>query len=95
MAWQIMCFGQKAKPRQRQNKKASKHKNHCQSQEIEPGTFRTPAGCITSGPLSQLNISIEIMLFYYFSIMNRNINKQRPNLLALLFFNKVVFSVIF
>jgi len=63
--------------------------------EIEPGTFRTQSGHVTSAPPppSQLRISIVVKLFNDFDAMGQNVNKQSricgPHIL-----NKLICSVI-
>jgi len=61
---------------------------------IKPRSSRTQVLSVTSMPLSQLNILIEVKLFNCFSVMGRNINKQsqiyKPH-----FFNKVAFLYLF
>ena len=49
-----MCFGQKVKTQQQH--KTAKMK-YLPEQGIEPGTAPATVGCVTSGPLSQLNVS--------------------------------------
>jgi len=65
-----MCFGQKSKyitSAKRKNKHVF----------ARAGISRTQVECVTSGPPSQLNILIEDNLFKCFTVMYRNINKQR------------------
>jgi len=50
---------------------------------IETGTSPTPVGCVTSGPPSQLKVSIVVNPFNCFNAMDRNVNKQ-ANLRAVL-----------
>jgi len=79
----IMCFWQK------KSENATKHKIKQKSlpePRIEPWTFCTLVGCVTSGPRSQLKVSIVVKLFNCFNAMVRNINKKPKH------FNKFIFS---
>jgi len=55
-----MCFGEKSKATTT-TKHEMKHKNPCWSRELNPGaSSRTPVGCVTIGPPSQLKVSIVV-----------------------------------
>ena len=60
---------------------------------IEPRTFCTQSGCVTTAPPSQLKVSIVVKPFYCFDAMVRNVNKQSqicgPDI-----FNKYIFFCI-
>ena len=63
-------------------------------QRIEPGTFRTQSGCVTSAPPSQLRLSIVVKLFNCFDAMGRNVNKQ-SRICGPYIFKFFSFSVVF
>ena len=67
ISWQIMCFGQKTQ--QQQNRKSNMKILAWTGNRI--GTPCTPVGCVTSGPPSQLNVSIVFKQINCFNAMGR------------------------
>jgi len=70
---QMMFLGQKVKPQQQNTKSNIKMLARVGK---EPGTSCTQGGCVTSGPPSQLKVSIVVRLFNSFNAMGRIVNKQ-------------------
>jgi len=66
-------FRQKVKAQQ-QNK--TQTQKLLQEPGIEPGTFCTQSGCVTTALPSQLRISILVKLFNCFVAIDQNVNKQ-------------------
>jgi len=81
-----MCFGQKVNAQQQ-----VKHKNPFRSRVLKSGPLAPKADAL---PLSQLRISIVVMLLKCFDAIGRNVNKQSQTCVPH-FFNKFMFSVIF
>jgi len=62
-------FGQKKPKTQQQNKKSNIKRSP--EPEIEPGTFSTHSGCITTAPPSQLRGANAVNLFNCFDAMGK------------------------
>jgi len=70
-----MCLGQKKVKTQPQQKKRENVKT-LPEPGVELETSRAAVWCVTSLPQRQLNSSIEVNLFNYFSVMGRNMKNK-------------------
>jgi len=68
-----MCFGQKVKQQQQQQQQQNTESNIKPLSEpgIEPGTFCTQSGCVTTALPSQLRLSIVVKPFKCFNAMGQ------------------------
>ena len=89
--WQIMCFWTKTKKRNNNKTKNQTYKPLLEL-GIEPGTFCTQCGCVTTAPPSQLKVSIVVRLFNCFDAMGQTVNKQ-SRICGPVIFNKYMFSL--